>query len=40
MGCETSQAAIQASKEQCKAVALRHLEWAKVGSISVSLMGL
>jgi ATP-dependent metalloprotease len=29
----TSQAAIQASKEQCKAVDLKHLEWAKVCTI-------
>ena len=27
---QLSQAAIQASKEGCKAVALKHLEWAKV----------
>jgi hypothetical protein len=33
MYCPASQAAIQASKEQCKAVALSHLEWAKVSPI-------
>jgi hypothetical protein len=31
----TSQAAIQASKEQAKAV-VRHLEWVKVGAVSLS----
>lgn len=32
----TSQAAIQASKEQCKAVDLKHLEWAKVCTVATS----
>jgi ATP-dependent metalloprotease len=35
-GLPTSQAAIQASKEQAKAVGLKHLEWAKVSAISLS----
>ena len=36
----TSQAAIQASKELCKAVELKHLEWAKVCTLATSPLGL
>ena len=37
--CRLSQAAIQASKELCKAVDLRHLEWAKVCTVSHIAIG-
>lgn len=35
-GLSISQAAIQASKELCKAVELKHLEWAKVCVVATS----